>query len=273
MIKVYSITYPSDIEKEEFVGLFFELDNEGMEEKDDTLDIYLNANQTEQGEKYISEICTAYNTSFVKSILENKNWNTQWESSFQPILIEDFVYVRATFHEKNKNVTHEIIIEPKMSFGTGHHPTTAQMMQNMRNIDFKHKSVLDCGSGTGILAILAEKLGAKHIIALDNDEWCYHNCKENIELNAVSKILPEIGELEHVKDKLFDIILANIHRNFHTANMQQMSALLVTGGILLVSGFYEEDVKIILDKALEHNLIANYYTSSNNWACIVLQKK
>jgi ribosomal protein L11 methyltransferase len=272
MIQVYSIAYPAVIEKEEFVGLFFELDNEGMEEKEASLDIYLNEHQLSDGDVFIREICDAFNTQFVKSTLENKNWNEQWESSFQPILIEDFVYVRATFHEENKNVQHEIIIEPKMSFGTGHHPTTAQMMQNMHHIDFKNKSVLDCGSGTGILAILAEKLGANHIVALDNDEWCYHNCKENIELNAVSKILPEIGELELVKDTQFDIILANIHRNFHTAYMHEMSSMLVKYGFLLVSGFYEEDVKIILDKALEHNLIANYHTAQHNWACIVLQK-
>ena len=273
MTYIYTIPYSTNIEKEDFVGLFFDMENEGIEEKDETIEVYLNKDQQKEGEIFIQEICDTYQTSFTKSELENKNWNEQWESSFQPILIDDFVLVRATFHPENKTVQHEIIIEPKMSFGTGHHPTTSQMMQNMRLLDFQNKKVLDCGSGTGILAILAEKLCAKHCVALDNDEWCYQNCIENIELNDCEKIQPEIGDLELVKDMQFDSILANIHRNFLIEHMHTLSAILAINGNLVISGFYQEDVKIILDKALEHNLIANYHTTQHNWACIVLQKK
>lgn len=273
MTYIYTIPYSTTIEKEDFVGLFFDIEHEGIEEKGETIEIYLSNEQQKEGEAFIQEICETYQTSFTKSELENKNWNEQWESSFQPILIDDFVLVRATFHPENKNVQHEIIIEPKMSFGTGHHPTTSQMMQNMRLLDFQNKKVLDCGSGTGILAILAEKLGAKHCVALDNDEWCYQNCIENIELNDCEKIQPEIGDLELVKEMQFDSILANIHRNFLIEHMHTLSAILTINGNLIVSGFYNEDVKLILDKSLEHNLIANYHTTQHNWACIVLQKK
>jgi len=265
--------FENNIDKDEFVGLFAEIEIEGLEEKEEEVCIYIAEENKAEAEQIIKQICDQHQTTFVISELENKNWNEKWESSFQPILIDDFVLVRATFHPANTDVQHEIIIEPKMSFGTGHHPTTSQMMQNMRLVDFKNKTVLDCGSGTGILAILAEKLGSKSCIALDNDEWCFENCKENIQLNHTKNIQPELGDLEKVKDAKFDIILANIHRNFLVQHMHTLATLLNENGTLFVSGFYEEDAKIILNKALEHLLIANYHTTQNNWACIVFQKK
>ncbi|MBP6048126.1 MAG: 50S ribosomal protein L11 methyltransferase [Chitinophagales bacterium] len=273
MIHIYSIIYPTSLEKEDFVGLFFELETEGIEEKDDTLDIYINDAQKQNAAEFIHEICINYDITFTTSFLENKNWNEQWERSFNPILIDDFVYVRATFHPQNSKTVHEIIIEPKMSFGTGHHATTSQMMRNMHSLDFKNKVVLDGGSGTGILAILAEKLGAKHCIALDNDEWCYTNCLENIALNQSKNIDAEIGALENVQNKKFDIILANIHRNFLLENMGNLSSIVNINGYILISGFYQADSKQLLEEALKHHLIANYMTSQEEWTCIVLQKK
>ncbi|MDB5227675.1 MAG: ribosomal protein methyltransferase [Bacteroidota bacterium] len=273
MTYIFHIPYPVEIENEEFSGLFSALDIEGMEEKENELCIYLDETVAEEGETLIREICDSYKLSYQKEELENKNWNQQWESSFQPMQIDDFVLVRTTFHPENKNVQYEIIIEPKMSFGTGHHPTTAQMIRSMRLLDLRNKSVLDCGSGTGILSVLAEKMGAKNCIALDNDIWCYQNCIENIELNESLVVQPQTGELETVKDYTFDCILANIHRNFLTANMSILSQLLISNGNLLVSGFYSEDAKLILDKALEYDLIANYHTSQDNWDCIVFKKK
>jgi ribosomal protein L11 methyltransferase len=146
------------------------------------------------------------------------------------------------------------------------------MMKNMRLLDFKGKSILDCGSGTGILAILAEQMGASSCIALDNDTWCYENCKENIALNASKVVTPVLGVIDQYKGERFDGILANIHRNFLVEYMEALAMCLNVGGYLLVSGFYSEDAKRILDKALEYNLIATYRTTSNNWDAIVLQK-
>jgi ribosomal protein L11 methyltransferase len=271
MTYIFHIPYPDGFEKDQFAGLFSVIDMEGMEEKENELCIYLNDGQID-AEMFIQEICDHYKVKCEKTELENKNWNEQWESSFQPLLIEDFVLVRTTFHPENINVQYQIIIEPKMSFGTGHHPTTAQMMQNMRLVDLKNKRVLDCGSGTGILSILAEKLGARTCIALDNDVWCYQNCIENIELNECQVVQPEIGDLEKLKDYRFDCILANIHRNFLVEHMELLAGTLTLNGNLLVSGFYSEDAKLILDTALEHHLIATYHTSQNNWDCIVFQK-
>lgn len=265
--------FENNMDKDEFVGLFAVIDMEGLEEKEEEICLYVSDENKLEAEKIIKEICNQHQTNYIISELENKNWNEKWESDFQPILIDDFVLVRATFHPANTTVLHEIIIEPKMSFGTGHHPTTSQMMQNMRQVNFENKTVLDCGSGTGILAILAEKLGAQHCIALDNDEWCFENCKENIILNHAKKIQPEIGDLSIIQNSKFDIILANIHRNFLVENMQKLSSSLNDNGLLFVSGFYEEDTKIILDKALEQNLNCNYYTTQSNWACILFEKK
>ncbi len=273
MIHVYTISYPAGLDKEDFTGLFFEVDTEGIEEKEDCIELYLNDAQQKEGEQFIQELEDIYHLSVQKNVLENKNWNEQWESSFHPLLIDGFVYVHATFHPPSKEVPYDIVIEPKMSFGTGHHPTTLQMMRHMRLIDFKHKSVLDCGSGTGILAILAEKLGADSCIALDNDEWCYKNCLENIELNQSKKITAVIGDLDSLGPKTYDCILANIHRNFLLENMGKLSSLLVGNGHLFISGFYTQDSKSLLDKALEYNLIANYHSTLENWECLVLQKK
>ena len=264
--------FENSIDKDEFVGLFAAIDIEGLEEKENEVCIYVAEENKEGAEQFIKEICEQHQTTYSISELENKNWNEKWESSFQPILIDDFAYVRATFHTANPEVKHEIIIEPKMSFGTGHHPTTSQMIQNMRLLDFKDKTVLDCGSGTGILAILAEKLGAKNCIALDNDEWCYQNCIENNELNNCESIQPEIGDMEQVNGKTFDIVLANIHRNFLVEHMHTLASILTPNGKLIVSGFYSEDVKLVSDKALDSNLIANYHTTQHNWDCIVFQK-
>lgn len=265
--------FENSIDKDEFTGLFAEIEMEGLEEKETEICIYVDEANKAEAEQIIQEICAEQQTTFSISTLENKNWNEQWESNFQPILIDDFVLVRATFHPKNENVQHEIIIEPKMSFGTGHHPTTSQVMQSMRLLNFANKKVLDIGSGTGILAFLAEKLGAASIIAIDNDEWCYNNCIENKVLNKSINVKPEIGDLELVKNSAFDCILANIHRNFLVQNMQQLSALLLNDGYLLVSGFYAEDAHLILNAALAYNLVANYQTEKENWCCIVLQKK
>lgn len=272
MIYIYSIAYPTTTNKEDFVALFTMIDVEGIEEKEDIIDVYLSEEQSQDGENFIMDLCNTHQVAFTKSILEEKNWNEQWESSFQPILIDDFVYVRATFHPMKEQVLHEIIIEPKMSFGTGHHPTTSQMMQNMRGLDFKEKVVLDCGSGTGILSILAEKLGAKKITALDNDEWCYHNCIENISLNKSKNIKAEIGGIEKIENQSFDIILANIHRNFLIENMDALAGALNENGYLIVSGFYSADNNLVLDKALEHHLIANYQTTLHDWSSIIFSK-
>lgn len=272
MTYIYHIPYPAGLEHEDFAGMFTELDMEGMEEAEKELKVYLDESQVSDGEAYIRELCEDHGIRFQKSVLEEKNWNARWESSFQPIQIDDYVLVRSSFHPENSSVKYEIIIEPKMSFGTGHHPTTEQMMRLMRLLELKGKSILDCGSGTGILALLAEKAGAGEVLALDNDEWCYRNCLENMALNGSTRIVPLIGGLEKVEGRGFDVVLANIHRNFLVEHMQALSDALGKGGYLLVSGFYAEDAQRILDAALAAQLIAHYESTKENWDCILFEK-
>src|SRR6476646_1207352 len=172
--------------------------------------------------------------------VQEQNWNADWEQSFQPITIDDFCAVRAHFHPPVQSVKHEIIITPKMSFGTGHHATTYLMLQHMEHLDFTNKKVLDFGTGTGILAILAEKLGAADVLAIDNDAWSFENVQENIQLNHCSNIQAKLTDQIPVGEK-YDIILANITKNVLLDYMGVLKSVLVAKDFLLLSGFLEND--------------------------------
>lgn len=171
-----------------------------------------------------------------------QNWNAAWEESFQPVVVNRFCAVRAQFHQPIPGVAHEIVITPKMSFGTGHHATTYLMLEGMQELDFKGKTVLDFGTGTGILAILAEKLGAAHITAIDNDAWSFENVQENIKLNGCAHITPLLTD-QVPQTKPYDIILANITKNVLLSYMDILKSCLKGGGALLLSGFFPEDAK------------------------------
>jgi len=206
-------------------------------------------------------------------LLENKDWNEEWEkNSFQPILIDNDCVVHSSFHQNVPEAKYDIVINPKMSFGTGHHATTRQVIELMEKIDVQNKKVFDCGSGTGILAIVAAKMGATEVIAVDNDPWCYENHIENNELNQVNTHV-QLGGIEDIQDFDFDLILANIQRNYLLEFMPELSKRLAPEGQLIISGFLPQDNKDLLDKALENDLIAQYITESENWSCILLKKK
>lgn len=190
------------------------------------------------------------NQIYNKTIIEDKNWNEQWERDFQPVVINDFAAIRAHFHQPLKNVKHDIIITPKMSFGTGHHATTFLMVELMETISFEEKSVLDFGTGTGVLAILAQKLGGQKVFAIDNDEWSINNTWENVHANACSNIIVEKREdLEGMAT--VDIVLANINLNVLSQFSSSIKELLQPGSFLLVSGFLVKDddrIQTIFDK-------------------------
>ncbi len=203
--------------------------------------------------------------------IEDQNWNVQWEQSFNPVIIEDYVAIRAQFHEAVKNVKHEIIITPKMSFGTGHHATTSLMVQEMKKIDFGGKRVIDFGTGTGILAILSEMSGAEDIAAIDNDPWSIANAADNIRENKCSRIsLSEASNLENVPSA--DIILANINKNILLQHAEALTKHLSAKGILLLSGFLKNDGKDLVSTFNNHSLT---FISSNNqgdWVVLKMQK-
>ncbi|MVZ66106.1 50S ribosomal protein L11 methyltransferase [Sphingobacterium sp. DK4209] len=186
----------------------------------------------------------------VKDIVE-ENWNKIWESNFNPILVDNTCYVRATFHEDHPEYLYQIIIDPKMSFGTGHHQTTSMMLSFVLENDFQDKDVLDMGCGTGILAILAAKRGAKQLLAVDYDPICVDSVVENAQLNSVTNITAKLGSKEAIAGLEFDTILANINRNILLDQLDTYSACLTNGGELYLSGFYEaEDLDILKQKAI-----------------------
>jgi len=179
--------------------------------------------------------------TYSKSVIKEQNWNAVWESNFEPVRIDDFVGIRAHFHPHfEPTLQHEIKITPKMSFGTGHHATTFSVIQLMEGIDFKGKSVYDFGTGTGILAILAEKLGAANVLAVDNDDWCIENARENIQNNDVQRIRVK-KVVSALQNELFDVILANVNRHIIEANLDEITQSAKSDTMLVLSGLLIED--------------------------------
>lgn len=200
------------------------------------------------------------------------NWNEEWEKNYDPIAVDELVYVRASFHESQPGFRHEIVINPKMSFGTGHHATTYQVLRLQGEIDHQEKRVLDVGSGTGILAIMAHLLGAKEVEAFDIDDWCVDNGNENFDLNGLTTRMG-LGTIRQVNPQgPFDIVLANINKNVLLDELKIYSDLLISGGHLLLSGFYTEDIDDLVQEAKKHSLELLKTSSKDNWAALILQK-
>lgn len=200
------------------------------------------------------------------------NWNEEWEKNYDPIPVDDLVYVRASFHPSVPGFQYEIVINPKMSFGTGHHATTFQMLRHQGQIDHAGKRVLDVGSGTGILAIMADILGASEVEAFDIDDWCVENGNENFDLNQV-KTRMGLGTIRDVNPQgPFDIILANINKNVLLDEMSIYADLLADKGYLLLSGFYTQDIADLMECANPLRLKLLREGSKDNWAALILQK-
>lgn len=208
-----------------------------------------------------------FEISYTKKEIAKVNWNEKWEKSFSPIAIDNVCTVRAPFHEKPKT-EYDIIIEPKMSFGTGHHETTFMMIQHMLQVNFKDKVVLDMGCGTGVLAILAEKLGAQEVTAIDIDNWCYINSLENVEKNNCNSVNVMEGDASLLVSKQFDVILANINRNILLVDLTTYIDNLKKDGILILSGFYDNDIHSIQEVCEQHLLKLIGTIEKNKWVSL-----
>lgn len=259
------IETPDEETKEMIMALLAAADFDGFEETENFLKAY--CAQQKFDEVLLNEILQPFDVKFKTTIIAAQNWNAVWESNFEPVVIEDFVAVRASFHKKITGVLHEIVITPKMSFGTGHHATTFMMMQQMHALDFENKTVFDFGTGTGILAILAEKLGAKKVFAIDNDEWSFENASENIVQNNCSKINLQLLDTPQT-DETFDIILANINKNIILEYLRALVKIVKQKGIILLSGLLAEDEADIAFAGASLSLSLQKKLVKDKWICL-----
>ena len=220
----------------------------------------------------ISEVAELCELTFSISKVKQENWNQQWESNFEPVVINDKCVIRAHFHQPIPDVDFEIIITPKMSFGTGHHETTSLVMNEMFSLDFNNKSVLDIGCGTGVLAILASKLGANSLVGIDFDEWAVENAEENSVLNSIDNIDYIHGDADAIGDATFDIIVANINRNIILQDIEKYVGAMNEKSEIIFSGFLKEDIPLILEKSEQLGLDLVVSKNKNKWQMLHLKK-
>jgi ribosomal protein L11 methyltransferase len=259
---------------EMLVAQLAEIGFDGFNEETNSCKTYILATDlaNEQVLNDLNNIFTQHNLKYSKSIIKEQNWNEVWESNFDPVRVGDFVGIKAHFHPNfEPSVEHEIKITPKMSFGTGHHATTYSVIQMMESMDFKGKKVYDFGTGTGVLAILAEKLGAVQVLAVDNDDWCIENASENILNNQSQVILIEKVE-SAFQNKQFDIILANVNRHIIEANMVELTQVANNGAQLVLSGLLIEDQQDMIDLAANNGWNYLQHIPLNGWVSILFNR-
>ena len=258
-----------------FIAQLGELGCESFEETKEGLNAFISVSEyTDKINQYLENLSlnNSYKLDSSIELVPTKNWNKVWESSFEPILVENWCSIIAPFHQNVPQTEYQIIIEPKMSFGTGHHQTTYMMVSSMREMDIKGKSVLDMGSGTGILAILAKKMNASFVEAIDIEEWAVENCIENSKRNNVSFDV-KLGGKEMISNKEFDVILANINLNILLDQLNIYADNIKQGGVLALSGFLSVDEEIITKAAFDAGFLFNKKYSKDNWLCLAFSKK
>lgn len=259
------------IKKEIFTAELADLGFESFVEEESILKAYIQENNYQEPEVN-SFLAKHVDVKYSVTTIKQQNWNAEWENNYHPIIYQDKCIVKASFHQIEKKYPIEIIIDPKMSFGTGHHETTSLMIEKMFDMDFQGKTVLDMGTGTGILAILAAKLGAKKIIAIDNDEWSYENSVENCEKNNIQNVKVILGEATKIPKISYDIILANINRNILLSDLKYYVEHLAERGGVILSGIYEKDKEKLDLEANQHNLRFVDFQEKNNWIAIRYKK-
>ncbi|MBO5957815.1 MAG: 50S ribosomal protein L11 methyltransferase [Bacteroidales bacterium] len=264
----------NEILKDMFLELLGEIGFDSFMDTDDGFDAYCQEpllNDEELND--IMQMEQFANVKLIKKeLIPDQDWNATWEASYEPVIINEFCRIRAPFHKVEGSYKYDLIIEPKMSFGTAHHETTSQIIELMLQSDFTGQNLLDMGSGTGVLAILAKKLGSAMTVAIDNDEWAYRNALDNIRLNDENDIIVELGDASSLNDRQFDVILANINRNILLRDMKEYVKCLVDGGKIFFSGFYEEDLVLITKEAERLGLTYSNHVTKNNWTAAVFVK-
>ena len=251
-----------------------EINFESYEEKEDGVKAYVQKSlyDADATKEIINELALSTDISCKITEIKQQNWNRKWENSFSPVYISSNCVIRADFHDPIPDIQYEIIITPKMSFGTGHHETTALVMEHMFELDFSDRKVLDMGCGTGVLSILSAKLGANDIVGIDIDDWSFANAQDNARLNNVDFIQFRKGTADLLTDKMYDIILANINRNVLLSDLHIYKSVLSSGGSLILSGFYKQDYKIIINKAKQLGFREIILKNRNKWVMLHLER-
>ncbi len=251
-----------------------ELGFESFVEEDDSFKAYILADLFHNiaVDELVKSLQNQFSISYTFAEIPDQNWNAKWESEYASVMVDDRCYIRAPFHPANPSVEFEIIIEPQMSFGTAHHETTFQMIQLLIDEDVQGKSVLDMGSGTGVLAILAAKKQSALIHAIDNNEWAFKNAAENVVKNGFPQILVEQGDAALLKNRSYNLILANINKNILLDDMATYYGSLAPNGRIFFSGFYENDLEDIRSHAESIGLKYMNHRAKNQWVAAVFQK-
>lgn len=268
----YLVTNDSSM-TEILIAMFSQQPFDTFEETPEGFGAYIPASQhDEQVVHYVKELQQQFDFQYALQHIPAQNWNAVWESNFQPILVDEFCGIRADFHPPLPRVQHELVINPKLAFGTGHHETTWMMMKMMQRLKWADKHVFDYGCGTGILAILAAKLGATSIDAVDIEVPAYENTIENIDINQVRGITPYCGTLDSVPFKIYDVILANINRHVILDSLAALYQRLRSDGRLVISGILKTDEELILAAAAECGWQWIEQLERGEWICLVFKK-
>ncbi len=271
-IELY-IPTPNSAQSEIYMAQLSDFPFESFEQEEFFVKAYIKENLLDECKKEVDEFLYTTGVQWKFTPIETVNWNSQWESNFQPVEIEDLCVIRAPFHEASSNGAMDIVIMPKMSFGTGHHATTFLMTKSILGHDFSALKGLDMGSGTGVLSIIAAKLGATSIDAVDIDEWAAENCKENIVMNSVEEVIvPILGDVSAIDGSTYDFILANINRNILLNDMDKYVTTLKSGGFIIMSGILEHDIESICNCAEKLGLKRAKTHLKDGWAALEFNK-
>lgn len=268
-----SIEIPEQKEylKEVLIAFLAEQSFESFTEQNSTLCAYVPHDKFDANETEL--LMKAYELSFTYKEIEQQNWNKEWEENYDPIIIKDKLSIVAPFHNESFDTEHTIIIEPKMSFGTGHHATTEMMCELISEYDYDESTVLDMGCGTGVLAIYASILGAETLDAIDIDEWAYENTIENAQRNGITNIQAFRGDVKTIPDRKYDFVFANINLNILKKDISQYAKVMTKGSILMLSGFFASEINQVDEVCNNNGLLFVKSITKDSWIAVVFQMK
>jgi len=273
-IELKAIVNPLEVGRDILIAELSEIGFESFVETDNGVEAYIQSQEFVEADILKLKMLTNsdFEITYSTKIIADQNWNAEWEKNFDLINVENRCCIRAPFHEKIDGIEYDIVIDPKMSFGTGHHETTHLMIKRLLNIELTDKRLLDMGCGTGVLAILAKMKKAAYVEAIDIDEWAYNNTLENIRNNNCKEIKVVMGGAEKIDSINFDVIIANINRNILLNDMEKYVKALLKGGDLLLSGFFSSDQEMLLECTTKLGLEMVYKESKNDWTMLHLVK-